>query len=196
MKTYIQIGTANGNDYFYKFIELLNPDHVELILVEPIQYELSDEFYKKTLFKYSLIKKAVMPNGFKKSTAELYTFGNDFNLSSALNRMAIKPTGIIHCPAITIDELLKLANYEIELLSVDTEGLDLELLSSIDYTKYKINNIFFEYWNFEDDANGQYHTQSLLNGLDEKLFNAGFNQKEIIMTDGNTNYLYKKKTVV
>jgi hypothetical protein len=85
-----------------------------------------------------------------------------------------------------------MAEGEIEFLSIDAEGLDVELLNSIDYSKYKINNIFFEYWDFDDDANDNYFIKSKFDELDKKLSDSGFNSKEGIDTEGNLNYFYRK----
>jgi len=130
MKTYVQIGTAYGKDFFYNYIKDLNPSETNIVLVEPLQHEASIEFYKNT--------------------------------------------------------------DEIEFLCIDAEGLDVELLNSIDYEKYNIRNIFFEYWDFDDDANNVYKSKSKYAELDEKLKNNGFTIKETIDTDGNTNFLYRK----
>jgi hypothetical protein len=202
MKTYVQIGTAYGKDFFYNYIKDLNPSETNIVLVEPLQHEASIEFYKNTPFmehgKIDCLKNAIVPNGFKDKTVEMYLFGGDLNLSSALNRMAIPSNNVVFIPALQIHELLDSAikaneqTDEIEFLCIDAEGLDVELLNSIDYEKYNIRNIFFEYWDFDDDANNVYKSKSKYAELDEKLKNNGFTIKETIDTDGNTNFLYRK----
>jgi hypothetical protein len=139
-----------------------------------------------------VLKNAVVPNDFKEDFVEMYLFNNDLNLSSALNRKVISSSNIAFCPIIKIHNLLDMAEGEIEFLSVDAEGLDVELLNSIDYSKYKINNIFFEYWDFDDDANDNYFIKSKFDELDKKLSDSGFNSKEGIDTEGNLNYFYRK----
>ena len=202
MKTYVQIGTAYGKDFFYNYIKDLNPNETNIVLVEPLQHEASIEFYKNTPCmehgKIDCMKNAIVPNGFKDKTVEMYLFGGDLNLSSALNRMAIPSNNVVFIPALQIHELLDSAiktneqTDEIEFLCIDAEGLDVELLNSIDYEKYNIRNIFFEYWDFDDDANNVYKSKSKYAELDEKLKNNGFTIKETIDTDGNTNFLYRK----
>jgi hypothetical protein len=192
MKTYIQIGTAYGNDFFYNQVKDLNPDETRLILVEPMQWQSSVAFYQDKPFRSEILKNAVVPNDFKEDFVEMYLFANDLNLSSILNRKAITSSNVVFCPAIKIHDLLDMADGEIEFLSIDAEGLDVELLNSIDYSKYKINNIFFEYWDFDDDANNIYVSKSKFDELDKKLSDGGFNSKEKIDTDGNLNFLYRK----
>ncbi len=192
MKTYLQIGTAYGNDFFYNQIKDLDPRETRLILVEPMQWQASMDFYKDKPFKSEVLKNAVVPNDYKENFVEMYLFGNDLNLSSILNRKVISSSNAVFCPAIKIHDLLDMAGGEIEFLSIDAEGLDVELLNSIDYSKYEINNIFFEYWDFDDDANGNYVSKSKFDELDKKLSDSGFNSRETIDTDGNLNYLYRK----
>jgi len=203
VKTYIQIGTAYGNDYFYNYIKDLNPEETNIILVEPMQHEASVNFYKNTPFYQNAghldcLANAIVPNNFEEKMVEMYLFGGDLNLSSALNRMAIPSNNIVYIQALKIHNLLDLAikantkSDDIEFLCIDAEGLDVELLNSIDYQKYNIRNIFFEYWDFDDDANNVYKSKSKYEELDEKLRNNGFSIKETIGTDGNTNFLYRK----
>lgn len=192
MKTYIQIGTARGDDFFYNKIKSLDPAEIKLILVEPTQWSESISFYKDKPFKFEIIQKAVVPNNFESDFVEMYLFHGDLNLSSVLNRKAISSNNVIFCPAMKINDLLDSANGEIEFLSIDAEGLDVELLNSIDYSKYEIKNIFFEYWDFDDDGNDVYKSKSKYAELDKKLKTNGFTIKETIDTDGNTNFLYKK----
>ena len=49
MKTYVQIGTAYGKDFFYNYIKDLNPNETNIVLVEPLQHEASIEFYKNII---------------------------------------------------------------------------------------------------------------------------------------------------
>ena len=192
MKTYIQIGTAKGDDFFYNTIKNLDPNEVKLILVEPMQWNESIAFYKDKPFRCEILQKAVVPNDFVGDFVEMYLFGGDLNLSSVLNRKEIPSNNVIFCPVMKINDLLDYAKSEIEFLSIDAEGLDVELLNSIDYSKYEIKNIFFEYWDFDDDGNNVYKSKSKYAELDEKLKEHGFTTKETIDTDGNTNFFYKK----
>ena len=80
---------------------------------------------------------------------------------SLINRKThpIKPTTkkIITTTFNSLCEQLSITN--IELLFIDTEGVDYEILNSIDLSKIDINNIIFEYWPHEnDDLNSQYRT--------------------------------------
>ncbi len=65
MKTYVQIGTAYGKDFFYNYIKDLNPSETNIVLVEPLQHEASIEFYKNTPFmengKIDCLKNAIVP---------------------------------------------------------------------------------------------------------------------------------------
>ena len=78
---------------------------------------------------------------------------------------------------ITFSDLCKIYNIsEIELLQIDTEGLDYEIVNSINFKEVKINTLIFEVWNYlEDDLNSIYTTgQEFLNQINkdklEKLY--------------------------
>lgn len=81
-----------------------------------------------------------------------------------------KTTKEIICKTITVNSLLEQHNiYEVDYLSLDTEGNELDILKSIDYTKYKIKYLTIEHGECE-----QYQKE-----IYAFLSNQGFNRVRI-----------------
>ena len=75
---------------------------------------------------------------------------------------------------VLFNDFCKLKNIkEIELLSIDTEGLDYDILNNIDLDSIDIKCIFFELWPYDnDDAENKVETgHILLNTLIQKYSN-------------------------
>jgi FkbM family methyltransferase len=160
MKAYVQIGANVGNDDFQREIELLEESSL-IVLVEP-NHLLLDELkknYSSVIEKHKVVicDKAIST---KASNEKLYLY-NGTGLSSLIKRKShITPVGEIDVELITFSDLCKTYNIsEIELLQIDTEGLDYEIVNSIDFEEVKINALIFEVWTYsEDDLNNVYTT--------------------------------------
>ena len=66
--------------------------------------------------------------------------------------------------SITFDTLCK--NYEItkiDYLQIDTEGFDTEIIQMIDFTKYVINTIRYEKWQFDSSCFTEHNISSAKN---------------------------------
>jgi FkbM family methyltransferase len=160
MKTYVQIGSNIGNDDFQRDIELLE-DSSLIVLVEP-NHLLLDELkknYSNLAEKHKVVicDKAIST---KASTEKLYLYHESGHSSLIKRRSHITPVGEMDVELITFSDLCKVYNIsEIELLQIDTEGLDYEIVNSIDFDEIKINALIFEVWSYlEDDLNNAYTT--------------------------------------
>jgi len=160
-KVMIQIGTNNGADEFNAMVKSSNPSKV--ILVEPNK-SLNDKIIKNytgianvTIENVAItnknegIVKLVIPKNIITSTGKRYQginyidvhysllpmddWGNDFNEIKAIS--------------MTFNELCK--KYEITdigYLQIDTEGYDVEIIKSIDFTNIHIDIVKYEDWSF------------------------------------------------
>ena len=194
MKTFVQIGTHNGNDDFNKLVGKENPDYV--VLVEP-----NSDMVEQILDNYSYINEdkikvenvaintqsgpceivipkepIPLPDGglceigtTHYSLLPMDNWGNDFN--------SIKVEGM------TFSELCeKHSITEIDYLQIDTEGFDSQIILSIDFDKIKIKKLQYEYWPFEsklyEKRYGEDSQNYGLNGMEEvesKLVDLGYN---------------------
>lgn len=160
MKTYVQIGSNVGVDYFQKDIESLTEPSI-VVLVEP-NYRLLDTLkknYSDLMNKHEVIicNKAIST---KNNTDKLYLYKESGHSSLIKRRSHITPVEEMDVESITFHDLCKTYNIsEIELLQIDTEGLDYEIINSINFEEIKINNLIFEVWTYsDDDLNSVYKT--------------------------------------
>lgn len=159
MKTYIQIGANVGKDDFQELIQSIN-ERVKVILVEPnskLTPILSDNYsnlenkHEMVICSFGIALADGMTN------IHLY---DTSGVSSLLYRRVGEIREIIKIPVLTFDSLCtKFSINEIEYLCIDTEGLDYEIMNSIDLSKVTIKTIVFEKWNIDnDDSSGIYRT--------------------------------------
>lgn len=163
MKIAIQIGTNDARDEVFPILTKARYDKIYLIephtiCNESIKYMYSGE-------NYEIINMAITPNPEIKET-ELYLFSNNGQHDSLLFRKThvwreerdeIKS---ITVPCMTFMNLCEWKKIkEVDYLCVDTEGLDPEILNSIDYEKIKIRKIRWESWlHIKDDENERYRS--------------------------------------
>lgn len=148
----LQIGTNDGNDHVFEFIKTNENSIKNIILIEPIFEKLNEA--KNT---YSNIKNtqficaAITPNPYyyiqlyvpknlpDSQTASIY---ESHTLSHVGNHQGIEKRIV---PCIGINVLLEIFKFEIlDYLFIDTEGLDCDLILSLDLIKNKILNIIYE----------------------------------------------------
>ena len=163
MKNYIQLGANTGNDEFQAILERSN-DRLRVLLLEP-NLDLLDQLsitYKKLKEIHDV---TICPYGISlvNNEEDLYIYGDINGNYSLINRKSHPLTPIAtskKIKTITFEELCSNFNMdEIECLFIDTEGLDYEILNSIDLDKINIKTIIFEEWVHEDDdMNKRYRT--------------------------------------
>lgn len=159
MKQYVQIGANVGQDDFFRKLQgIEEPGTVHLI-------EPNTTLHSQLLRCYlGATQHTVHVHGFgiAPTTGEqtLYLYNNS-GLSSLLNRRSHQYlAGEMLVSCITFNEFCRQHDIgDIEYLSIDTEGLDYEILNSIDLEAVDIKEIVFEVWpHIADDLNGRYLT--------------------------------------
>jgi FkbM family methyltransferase len=147
----IQIGSNNGNDSVRQFITE-NQNNIDLVvLVEPIPFILDQlkENYKD--FHNIFIENiAISDNELEKFTL-YYEEDSNYELSSFRKQhlidcnCSLEKIKSIDVNCLTINQLFEKYNIDtLDYLHIDTEGLDVYIISSIDFNKFKIKNIIFE----------------------------------------------------
>jgi len=152
MKTYIQIGANVGDDDFFRKIEE-SSEQLTIHLIEP---NLS--LHEKLIKCYDRLNDIhdIHIHGFGISTvdgkAALNLYGNS-GLSSLIDRKSYNwKQSELEIDCITFNNFCNQFNIsKIDYLSIDTEGLDYEILNSIDLKLVDIKEIVFEWWSYEDD---------------------------------------------
>ncbi len=158
MKIAVQIGTNDSNDDFYRICHTQKYDKVYLI--EP-HSKFNDEI-KKWYSKFSElvieISNIAITNNQNDKETKLYSFNEEGTHDSLSLRKSHpirseKPiVDFITVPCMTFMKYCESKDIqEIEFLCIDTEGLDDEILMSIDFDVISINKIMWENWDHDDD---------------------------------------------
>jgi FkbM family methyltransferase len=194
IKSYIQIGTCTANDNFQRICNNLTEKSI-IFLIEPHEHlnNTIKNNYKNLQEKHDiiLINKAIVPN---EMSEKKYLFYNEEypEFSSLINRESFELDSKKEISTTTINLLFNEYNIDsVEELHIDTEGLDYEILLSIDIDKYDLKKITCEVWPFNnDDKNNSYRTgPELLNELKIKYKNY---QIEDIVIDNMESLLFTK----
>lgn len=201
MKTIVQIGTNYGYDEFREYCNNLK-ERYTIILIDANKNleEKARECYNKLEEKHNIIYMygvAVVPDSEEESHVYLHLLEDDNDIAHALgsliNRQSYALNKKILIPAKKINKLIEELDIKyIEELHIDTEGLDYELLLSLDIHNYSINKIVCEMWPFKnDDLNGRWKTgQHLLNEIKSKYNN--YEISEIYFSNMKSLQLIKK----
>jgi len=149
----VQIGTNTGNDDLSKLIQDNQPDL--LLLVEPmkIHNEKIEDQYKWV--KNKVIENiAITTDSSSEQETSFFYHKNDGPLYEVASidpyhilKHGYHPEGIveIRVECKTINALFEKYNLQqIDILFIDAEGLDDHIIKSIDFSKFKINEIYFE----------------------------------------------------
>lgn len=162
----VQIGSNRGYDNLTNLIGNNEPEL--LVLVEP--FEKHNESLKKCYewVKNLYIENIAIIDDMNKKEIILYYHNNDTNgeVSSIYKEHIMKHHSDLRFEArdysgfleqktkcITVNELLDKYNIqELDILYIDTEGLDSNLIKSIDFKKFNIKKIYFEYIHMKDNS--------------------------------------------
>lgn len=165
-----QLGVCQSNDDVYEYIRdnKLNPDL--LVLIEPMTVHNENiwEVYKGLdcidldNVKLENVAITTQPTG----DVSFYYHPNDFGNPATSASFEVASTDPMHLvkhgyktnelvelkvTSTTIDRLFDKYNVtDIDLLAVDTEGMDDTILKSIDYNKFNIKTIIFENLHIRD----------------------------------------------
>lgn len=156
----VQIGANRGNDDLTQIIGKIKPD--KFIIVEPMA--IHNEFIKKCYdwIDIKIIENlAITPE--KIDTIEFYYHkddGPEYQVASTDKNHILKhrysESGIetILVSGITLNDLLKKHSIiELDVLFIDAEGLDEDIIKSINFEEFKINKIYFENLHLKTDIN-------------------------------------------
>lgn len=150
----VQVGCNDCNDHVYKYVKN-NSSKIELLLLVDANQDKIKKCHDKygpLNIDYVLIPKAITAGHDKELTLyfnrkELnghHTSINKDHLLRHSHKESMIESG--NFPAININKLFDEYNLkDIDKLYVDAEGYDIEILRSIDYSKYNIERIQFEY---------------------------------------------------
>lgn len=150
----IQIGANTGNDHVYEFIKT-HSDEIEFaLLIEPLPFLIGTLTEKYNSFKNVLINQCAITNDESITSMTIYYDTNStnyevssFNIQHLINHgCPIENISSITVSSHTVNHLMELYKLnEIDHLFIDAEGLDVYIIASIDFEKYKFKNITFEY---------------------------------------------------
>jgi FkbM family methyltransferase len=176
----VQIGCNNGDDHVFDFIN--TNDITSAYLVEPLvyPYNLAVEKYKD--FKNVTLFNMAITDDDSQNELELFTTpdcdkirfeGASFNKSHVDIHTNRTDTTSIKVKCRTLNKFLEdVGVYNIDRLYIDTEGLDCRILNTVDFEKYNIKRIQFEYihsGNVLDWGNSE-----ILTTLKNKLISFGY----------------------
>jgi len=162
-KVYIQLGANTGNDEFQNMVRNVN-EKLRVFLVEPNTdlIPILTRTYSELSHKHDV---TICPFGIALSTGahDMYQYANIDGNYSLLNRKFHPLKDVATSKKIETKTFEDFCNQfgiqKIECLFIDTEGMDYEILNSIDLSKIHINTIIFEEWVHEgDDMNNVYRT--------------------------------------
>jgi FkbM family methyltransferase len=176
----VQLGANAGDDHVSDFIRDYKDQITKAILVEPIE-EVANQcraFYKKRGdFNVEVHTCAVSDTD---GTAELTYIPGHTRLSSLEPGMHIDflnpATTTMSVKTMTMDSLLAEYNLKtVDVLFIDTEGVDELILSGYDYDKYQTGFIVWE-WNHSQRRNLVQHAKLII-----KLQKDGYNVVKVGM---------------
>jgi FkbM family methyltransferase len=158
-KIYIQIGSnVGGDDFFEKIKKISEPSSVHLI-------EPNVSLHTQLIDCYSDLKQhdihfheIGISSKTQQTVLNLYTESGHSSIINRRSHQQKTSEMIISCKSF-MDFCADNEITEIEYLCIDTEGLDYDILSSIDLNIVSIKEIIFEEWPYEnDDLNETYST--------------------------------------
>lgn len=181
----IQIGANNGKDQVYDFINQ-NKNNLELaILIEPIPFIIDDLKNQYKDIENVFIENIAISNDetinsmkiyyLKDSNYEVSSF-DYFHTKSHSPSLKEYPVLSLDVPCLSINQLMDKHNLKhIDYLFMDTEGLDVYIIASIDFSKYDFKNIIFE----AVHTDGPFTSGENLRKIQEYLSQYGYNIEQL-----------------
>jgi FkbM family methyltransferase len=170
----IQIGANSGNDNTNKFI-VENIENIELvILVEPIPFILDELSNNYKNVPNCIIEPIAIAANEDELILKLYYEDNSNYEVSSFRKKHILDHGCadekiksIDVKSMTVNKLMEKYNLtELDYLFIDTEGMDVWIISSLDFNKYKFKNIIFETAHTDGARNKGYNYNEIVNYLE------------------------------
>jgi len=177
----IQIGANNGKDHVFDLIKE-NQNSLELaILIEPIPFIINELKSQYENINNVIVENIAITDNKDIKTMTLYYLGDsNYEVSSFSKNHVIthKPPGSsyplesLEVSCFTINDIMDKYNLDIiDYLFIDTEGLDVHIIASIDFTKYKFKNIIFE----AIHSDGAFNIGENFNQTSKYLSHLGYN---------------------
>lgn len=181
----IQIGCHDGNDHVFEFISQNERNIERAILVEPLPEKIKEAQTKYKNFNFVEFHEVAIVD-FEDKEEISFFFPRDLIhsqiSSTSFNHVANHRSDIeeIKVKCISIKKFLNKINLsEIDRFYIDTEGLDCKLIKQIDFTKYNIKYLEYEYVHSDGintfGQNGIFVENMLLNLGYKKNNNPPFN---------------------
>lgn len=175
-KPFIQIGANVGGDFFTELCLKYTPS--QIVIIEPFVecHSQLKECYKNFKCNVSFEQIAIIDDETKNEVELIQP--TSFTAHASVNPMIGWEGKTIKVPACTINTIFDKYNLQdIGLLFIDTEGNDARIINSINFNKFNIDVLHYEYWGFEDR---HYQTKHYLNGksgmqfIENKLKDLGY----------------------
>lgn len=181
----IQIGCHDGNDHVFEFVSKNSHSIDRLILVEPLGEKLEEAKIKYQDFKFvEFFELAIVDF---KDKEEISFFFPENLIHSQISSIDInhvlrhrQDVKEIKVKCLHIEDFLDSLNIlKIDKFYIDTEGLDCKIIKQIDFQKYSIDYIEYEYIHSDGSytfgQNGSDVESMLLNFGYKKIKNPPFN---------------------
>lgn len=161
----VQFGVWHAEDDFFNAVK--KQDDVELlILVEPFPHH--EDVIRRCYagYNYELVQKAIVADeAISEITMYASNDGGAYGAVSSFSESHVTKHGVgvmDRCvlPAITATKLFEEYKItELDLLAVDIEGLDVDVITSIDLDKFKIKRICYEHLHCDNARLDAYLTE-------------------------------------
>jgi FkbM family methyltransferase len=151
----IQIGANSGKDHVFDFIKDKYEQLTLAVLIEPIPFIISDleKQYHEFKDKIYIENIAISHEDNLENMVLYYLKDSNYEVTSFSKEHVIihRPPDSnfsieeMEVPCLTVNQILEKYNLsDLDYLYIDTEGLDVYIISSINFEKYDIKNIIFE----------------------------------------------------
>ncbi len=150
----IQIGANNGKDHVFDFINEHKSELEIAVIIEPIPFIINDlKKQYEGLDKIVIENIAITNEDDKESMTLYYLKDSNYEVSSfnEYHTRAHSPSLIdypvlsMEVPCMSVNKIMEKHKLDsLDYLYIDTEGLDVFIICSLDFEKYSFKNIIFE----------------------------------------------------
>lgn len=171
-KVFVQIGTYDGNDEFMHLVKRWHPSKVILVEPNPVMLPLIQHNYQ-TMRGVSIesvaiteVNKGMVQLVHPRQLKRRHEF-SDYNPCFSLLPMDEWGDDLkrVDVPSMTFMELCEKHKIsDIHFLQIDTEGYDVEIIKSIDFSKIQIDIIVYENWDFPEKRFSRHGEKAKLYG--------------------------------
>jgi FkbM family methyltransferase len=174
----VQIGANTGDDDVFSFIIEHKNNISKIVLVEPIPFIIENLKNKYSDISNVIIEKCAITNTTEETLPFFYEDNSDnYQVSSFNHQHVIKSVRSnnkivsMNVPVMTINKLFEKHKMQhIHHLFIDTEGKDADIIESIDFDKYDIDNITFESAHTDGNWNKSERYNNLVTFLKDKHY--------------------------